>query len=170
MEATVLADDFSHTFREEHRAVRDALLDLVTAFRASDMERARVLLATIAALTGPHFRYEEESLYPALVSIFGKPYIEKLLEDHDGAIENSRRLATLGSRPSLSEAESEEAVALVRKILPHVSDCDGLSIMVERLDEDTVRNVFRVRESSNASGLDLFTWADSVRSRPVLAG
>ncbi|MDE3097465.1 MAG: hemerythrin domain-containing protein [Chloroflexota bacterium] len=164
----MLAEEFNRTFREEHRAVRDALLDLVDAFRAGDLARARQLLERIAALAGPHFRYEEESLYPALVAIFGKEYVVKLLEDHDGAIATSRTLVGLAQRPSLSQQETNDAIRLVRTMLPHVSDCDGLSIMVERLDEPKVQQVLHTREQSLAAGLDLFAWADGVRRRPVL--
>jgi len=42
------------------------LLDLIQAFQDRNLSRARELLGRVAALTGPHFRYEEEALYPAL--------------------------------------------------------------------------------------------------------
>jgi hypothetical protein len=76
-----LADQFTQMFREEHRQVRDTLRDLVQA-----------LLRQAAALTGPHFRYEEEYLYPGLVQIFGEEYIEKLLGDHGVAIGTAKKL------------------------------------------------------------------------------
>ncbi|MBI2819704.1 MAG: hypothetical protein HYX73_06975, partial [Acidobacteria bacterium] len=89
-----------------------------------------------ASLTGPHFRYEEEALYPALVAIFEKKYIEKLLADHDRVIGSAGRLVRLAGKDAWNEGEVDEAVELVRDMLPHVSDCDGLSIMVERLPEE----------------------------------
>jgi len=66
--------------------VRDALLDLVQAFREYDGARIKALLHHTAVLTGPHFRYEEEALYPNLVDILGEEYVEKLLGDHDRVI------------------------------------------------------------------------------------
>ena len=60
-----------------------------------------------------------------------------------------------------------EAVRLARTILPHVSDCDGLSIMVERLPAETITDVFAVRERARETGLDLLTWAGTVRERRV---
>ncbi|HKJ69916.1 MAG TPA: hemerythrin domain-containing protein, partial [bacterium] len=71
-------DKFVKTFREEHRQVRDTLLDLMNAFQNRDRERIGELLNKTAELTGPHFRYEEEALYPGLVGICGKGYIESL--------------------------------------------------------------------------------------------
>lgn len=163
--ASLLADRFTQTFRTEHREIRDTLLDLVEAFQSGDQVRARELINQTAALAGPHFRYEEESLYPYLVAIFGEEYIEKLLHDHDGAIEASRKLVSLGAKDRLADHEIREAVRLVRGILPHVSDCDGLSIMVERLPDGQIEQIFSTRERSRAAGLDLLTWASSIRAR-----
>ena len=159
------ADEFAAIFREEHRTVRDLLLDLIDAFEARDLPRANVLLTRIATVAGPHFRYEEEALYPALVPIFGADYVEKLLSDHDGAIASARRLVELASQRTLSVGDVSEAVRLVRGILPHVSDCEGLTIMVELLPEAQVRTMLATRERSNEDGYDLLTWAGAVRAR-----
>jgi hypothetical protein len=159
---------FAELFREEHRYVRDLLLDLVRALEQRRLPDARALVGEIAAVTGPHFRYEEESLYPALVAIFGPEYVEKLRDDHDGAIASARRIAELASRDALTDGEVDEAVRLVRGILPHVSDCDGLSIMVELLADETVERIFAARDAARAEGLDLLEWgADPRRARPV---
>lgn len=166
---SALADQFTRVFREEHRAVRDALLDLVDAFSARDRLRIGSLLGWIGVLTGPHFRYEEEALYPGLVEIFGAEYIDKLLTDHDRAIGTAASLIALAQRARLNDQDVVRAIRYVRSILPHVSDCDGLSIMVERLPEDRVRAVFAARERCRDAGLDLLRWAGDVRGRPALA-
>ncbi len=163
---SVLADEFAETFRAEHRQVRDALLELIDAFEQRDRTRAGTLLQQIAQLTGPHFRYEEESLYPALVDIFGPDYIEKLLADHDQAIANAARLVELAAAEPLTDADVTEARTLARAILPHVSDCDGLSIMVELIPDGNVAAVLHARESARADGLDLLTWSRETRQRP----
>jgi hypothetical protein len=164
-EEKMLADQFSQLFRAEHREIRDALLDLVAAFQARDRERIGALLGAVASFAGPHFRYEEEALYPALVEIFGSEYVAELLRAHDGAIAGARRLVELSRRGTLADAEVEEAVQIIRKVLPHVSDCDGLSIMVERLPEPKVRSILAARDVSRADGLSLFEWAEQVRER-----
>jgi len=163
-----LAENFSQTFREEHRQVRDALLDLVQAFQERDKARIDALLTQIAVLTGPHFRYEEEALYPSLTEFYGEEYVEKLLGDHDRVIGTAHRLIDLAGRDALVEEDVSQAVRHVRSILPHVSDCDGLSIMVERLPEEKIQGVFQVRDRALAAGLDLLTWAASVRARPAV--
>ncbi len=163
-----LADQFAQIFREEHRAVRDALLGLIQAYRERDRERIQSLLNQIAALTGPHFRYEEESLYPSLVEIFGEEYIEKLLGDHDAAIGRAGKLVGLAGKESLTDDDVAEAVQHIQRILPHVSDCEGLSLMVERLPKQKVKAIFAARDRALDEGLDLMKWADQVRRRPAV--
>lgn len=163
--ATALADRFAQLFREEHRQIRDRLLDVLEAFKNRDLARARDLLGEISALAGPHFRYEEESLYPALTDLFGEEYIEELFQDHDRAIAGARRLVELAGKTDLTEDEVAEAVRIVRGILPHVSDCDGLSIMVERVPETSVQEILSRRDAARAENLDLMRWAEAVRGR-----
>lgn len=162
-----VVQEFTDIFRTEHRAVRDLLLDLVESFQGRDAERVRSLVAAIDAAMGPHFRYEEESMYPRLVAIFGETYVEKLLADHDGAIHNIRELYRLGDRESLTEADAERGVELTRQILPHVSDCDGLSIMVETLPDETVTTILTTRRNARSAGLSLVNWAETDRERRV---
>jgi hypothetical protein len=167
--ATLPLDTFAASFREEHRTVRDLLLELVRAFEARDLARAGALLGEVAAVTGPHFRYEEESLYPALEPIFGADYVDELLRDHDYAIASARRLVELAGQDVLAEDDVVEAVRLVRGILPHVSDCEGLTIMVELLPDASVESIVETREAAREDGLDLLTWAAEVRGRPIAA-
>lgn len=163
-----MSDEFTEMFKAEHRLTRDALFDLIDAFADRDNARAGELLNRIAGLTGPHFRYEEETLYPLLVQVFGPEYIDGLIDDHDGAIASARRLVELAGG-EIGDDEIVESRKLVRSILPHVSDCDGLSIMVERLTPTEVAEVFAKREETQAANLDLLTWDETVRTRPVLA-
>ncbi|MBI4213383.1 MAG: hypothetical protein HY534_03670 [Chloroflexi bacterium] len=48
-------------------------------------------------------------------------------------------------------------------------NCDGLSIMVERLRDDKIRDIFDTRQRTLAAGLDLLTWADTARGRPAVS-
>lgn len=157
--------EFTETFRTEHRQVRDLLLELVEAFGRLDAARARTLVTAVAEATGPHFRYEEEAMYPQLTGIFGDSYVEKLLDDHDGAIRNARELVQLAGHERLTEQQAGRGTELTRQILPHVSDCDGLSIMVETLPDESVERILTAREKALGAGLDLLTWAATDRER-----
>jgi len=52
--------------------VRDGLLDIMSALEAKDVKKAREVLGKLDALVGPHFRFEEEALYPALKVFLGE--------------------------------------------------------------------------------------------------
>jgi hypothetical protein len=58
-------------------------------------------------------------------------------------------------------------VRLTRGILPHVSDCEGLTIMVELFPDSALEAVLDARARAREAGLDLLTWAGEVRTRPA---
>src|SRR5690606_33051362 len=100
--------------------------------------------------------------------LFRSPeYVGKLLDDHDGAVRTARRLVELSGLPGLTDEQVTEAVVGARSILPHVSDCDGLSIMVERLPEEQIDGILQTRERALAADVDLLTWAATIRDRRV---
>ena len=166
MTATRSHDEFTAVFRQEHREIRDVLLDLIDASRRDDLMEARRLVARLVMLAGPHFRYEEECLYPTLVEFFGPDYVENLCVEHDAAIGAARRLAELVGRQAASGADRERTQSLARGLLPHVSDCEGLSIFVERPPERDVERILERRRRARAQCLDLLRWADEARVRP----
>ncbi len=57
-------------FKEEHRQVRDGLLELTDALQAKNVQRAREMMGQIDKLVGPHFRFEEEAFISGLTSLF----------------------------------------------------------------------------------------------------
>lgn len=164
----LLADRFAQVFRDEHRKIRDTLLDLLHAFNERNRTQIQTLLNGAAAYTGPHFRYEEESLYPALVEIFGQEYIDELYRAHDRAIGAAKRLIVLAGKDELGDGDVTEAKKLILGILPHVSDCEGLSIMVEKLPNEKVQWLLETRERSLQENLDLIRWSEEIRGRATI--
>jgi hypothetical protein len=108
-------------------------------------------------------------VHPNLVDVFGAEYVDKLLGDHDGAIRTARRLVELASLDSLDDAQVAEAVAGARSILPHVSDCDGLSIMVERFPEERIDTILDTRQRALTADVDLPTWAGDIYGDPAIS-
>ena len=155
--------EFTEVFRTQHRQVRDLLPGLAEAFGDQDAGRARI--AAVAEATGPHFRYEEDAMYPQLTGIFGDAYVGRPLADHDGAIRNARELQRLAGDDELAEEQAGRGTELTRQILPHVSGCDGLTIMAEILPDDAVSPILAARSAALDSGLDLLTWAATARDR-----
>jgi hypothetical protein len=154
---------FGEVFKDEHRAIRDALLNLTQAFRVRDLANVRHFLNQAAALSGPHFRYEEESLYPALAAVLDEEQVQKLLGDHERAIDAARNLVRLAAQSELTDQNAQAGARYARSLLPHVFECDGLSIIAELLPEQTMQQVLEARDRSRQANLDLLRWADTVR-------
>ena len=146
---------------EDTRKVRDGLLDLADDAEAGDVGKAGEILGQIDALTGPHFRYEEETLYPAMKEFLGD-YVDSLIEEHGGVIDTAKTAAKLLSHPSLSKEEGKAIAKAARALLVHVSNCDGLNILAERFSQQKLDELGERFAQSRAEGVPLLQWADTI--------
>lgn len=151
-------------FREDHRKVRDGLLDLIDAIQGSEISKAGQLLDSIGKLVGPHFRFEEETLYPTMRQFLGD-YVDELLTEHDDVIETARTAAKLLEKDSMTDTEAESAITATRSLLVHVSNCDGLAILSERLHEEDLARLNDAFDETRAAAVPLFEWADTLRMK-----
>ncbi|MBU6391827.1 MAG: hemerythrin domain-containing protein [Planctomycetes bacterium] len=151
-------------FREDHRKVRDGLLELMEALQSKDIATARKILGKINVVVGPHFRYEEETLYPALRVLLGE-YVDQLLKEHDGVIATARSCAELLKKDSLTDGEAKQAATAARSLLIHVSNCDGLSILSERLSKKEIDNLSEKLAAARKAGVPLLDWAETIRGK-----
>ncbi len=156
--------DIIQEFREDHRRVRDGLLELSDALTKGDAEKAKHLLGALNTLVGPHFRYEEDALYPALRQFLGE-YVDKLLLEHDVVIGTAKAALQLLDKGSISEKERINAIKAARALLIHVSNCDGLSILTERLSSDDFDQLTRKYSEARRANVSLLEWADKIRAR-----
>ncbi len=149
-------------FREDHRNVRDGLLDIIDALEVKDVSKAREILGGLDTLLGPHFRFEEEAFYPALRVFLGE-YVDELLKEHDGVIETARSCAELLEKESLTDEEAKEAAHAARTLLVHVSNCDGLAILSERLKPEELDDLGEKFKGAREAGVPLLQWAETIR-------
>ncbi|MDO8472716.1 MAG: hemerythrin domain-containing protein [Dehalococcoidia bacterium] len=160
---TTVFDPISE-FREDHRKVRDGLLVLAAAAEAGDMETARKTLGAIDTLVGPHFRYEEEALYPALREFLGE-YVDQLVAEHNGVVATAKVAAELLSKPTLTKEEGHAVAKAARSLLVHVSNCDGLNILAERFSHEKLAALGRKYQKARKAGVGLLKWADTIRAK-----
>lgn len=158
--------DVIQEFRNDHRWVRDNLIALSQALKNKEFNRAREILGEIDRFVGPHFRYEEEAMYPTLKQYLGE-YIDQLISEHDGAIATAKTCAQLLSKDALTDAEAEEAAKAARSLLIHVSNCDGLAIISERLNQEELNQLSAHLERCREAGVPLLEWADTIRKSKV---
>lgn len=160
---TTLFDPITE-FRADHRKVRDGLLVLASAAETGDLETARKTLGAIDTLVGPHFRYEEESLYPALREFLGE-YVDQLVAEHKGVIDTAKVAASLLSKPTLTKEEGSAVAKAARSLLVHVSNCDGLNILAERFSNEKLTSLGQKYQASRKAGVGLLKWADTIRAK-----
>lgn len=151
-------------FREDHRKVRDGILDISAALKAKNVKKAREILGVLNTLTGPHFRYEEECLYPALRNFLGE-YVDQLIKEHDNVIKTAKVCAELLGKDSLNDKESADATNAAMALLIHVSNCDGLAILSERFSQKEMDNLSNKFSEARKAGVPLLEWADTIRKR-----
>lgn len=151
-------------FREDHRKVRDGLLDIIEALQSKDIEKASEILGTINVLVGPHFRFEEEALYNTLRVFLGE-YVDQLFKEHDGVIETARSCAQLLKQDSLTDEEAKQASDAARALLVHVSNCDGLAILSERLKPEELDQLADKFTAAREAGVSLLDWAETIRNK-----
>lgn len=156
--------DVIKEFREDHRKVRDGLLEIIEALQAKEVKKARGILGRINVLVGPHFRYEEEALYSTLRVFLGE-YVDQLLKEHDGVIDTARACADLLKKDSLTDDEAKEAAKAARALLVHVSNCDGLAILSERLKPEELDELTEKFVSTRKAGVSLLEWAERIRKK-----
>lgn len=150
----------------EHLLVRDALLDLIDALKSRNVEKALEILFRLDVLTGPHFRFEEESFYPALTQFFGPDYTEHLLRAHDRVIRTAKELAGVLGKGEISETEGQALAERVRtQVLPHPVECEGLGIFAERLGRKELEEIAQNLAACRNAGLPLLEWATTIRER-----
>ncbi|MDI7261965.1 MAG: hemerythrin domain-containing protein [Thermodesulfobacteriota bacterium] len=151
-------------FREDHRKVRNGLLGMIDALKAKDAPRARDILGNLNNLVGPHFRYEEEALYPALKVFLGE-YVDQLIAEHDGVINTAKACLQLLEKDSLTDKEAGEAANAARALLVHVSNCDGLNILSERLKAEELKELGKKFAAARKAGVPLLEWAGTIRKK-----
>ncbi len=61
---------------------------------SKNLERTGEVLENLNKLLGPHFRFEEEALYPILRRFLGE-YIYQLLSEHDEGIKSAKEVDEL---------------------------------------------------------------------------
>lgn len=160
---------FLKEFRDDHRMIRDILLEIITELVKENRVKSKDLLLKLDKLAGPHFRFEEDALYPAMIRFFGESFIEKLLTDHDLIIARAMKLyGTLEKEKNFLGVEIPGLINTVRSMLPHVSDCEGLGIMVEKLSENEIDHIQASMEFARQEDLCLSTWSDKMRKRKPL--
>lgn len=120
--------------RDEHRQTVLSLSELRRSLLAEDREAALRAADALDLLTGPHIRFEEQSLYPALREV--DPSRVKELHLEHGAI--ARTLSSIRQRlaDGATAVPFHVIAAELAPFFHHTLSCDGALYMVERFTDE----------------------------------
>jgi Hemerythrin HHE cation binding domain len=166
----MLVTEFGENYREEHRQLRDALLAVRSALEVGDTDAVRNRIEELEAASGPHFYYEGEALYPALAELYGDEYVDRLQAEHEQTLAAARELTELAQADELSAEEAERALDLIGDLLPHVSECDGIAVMVEVLPTEQVKAIVKARKAAHQKRATIHEAAKRRARRRVAGG
>ncbi|MCL4436624.1 MAG: hemerythrin domain-containing protein [Thaumarchaeota archaeon] len=151
---------------DDHKIVRDTLLEMVDTIKKKDVTKAFELLINLDKIGGPHFRAEEETMYPELKKFFGDQYYEKLLTEHDSVINAAKKVAETLGKGSLTDKDVQQLIKIIQnEIMPHPITCSGLEILMERLSPAELKTISKSLVSARKADVPLLEWADSIRAR-----
>jgi len=155
-------------WNKEHSIIREILLELNSALILEDIEQCKCLLAKLDEIVGPHFRYEEEAIYPAMVDVYCPGYINKLYTDHDLTIARINQLKNLFNQDNFTEMDLTSAIRHVRMISHYITNCETLPINNVKFDEQLIMQIFNTHKKSLDENLSLISWSDTIRNRKQL--
>jgi RND superfamily putative drug exporter len=129
----------------EHQRLLDLLAELERASERREAAAVAALVEEIRGLAGPHFRYEESSLFPGLVEALGPDCVEGLYREHEAVFSALGRIEAIAAQGEIPEASAAEARRLARAAGAAIATCDALSEVVERQPPELAERVLAAR-------------------------
>jgi hypothetical protein len=71
------------------------------------------------------------------------------------------------SHDPITDEDVEEGERLIRNMLPHVTDCDGLVLAIEVLPEDRRRAIFAARDRALGNPVTMMDWGERRGRSPL---
>ncbi len=133
--------DFFTEFRNDHRFVLRALVDLREAIDAHDVARAFQVLEALDAATGPHMEFEERYLYPLLAPLVGDRRVKELIDAHTGAANMLYKAKQTVGKEILTAEDMEFLRGFIEGFLQHASDCEGTALLAETLSQEQIEQL-----------------------------
>jgi len=151
-------------FRADHAKVRDTLLELIDAVSKKDATKALEIMIRLDKISGPHFRWEEESLYLAFEKFFGRQYLEYLLGVHDRIVKRGKELVEILSKEKITDEQAKILPDIIRiDVLSHPIECEGIALFAEKLTREELDNLAEDLERARREGIPLLEWAERIK-------
>ncbi|MDY7082144.1 MAG: hemerythrin domain-containing protein, partial [Halobacteria archaeon] len=107
-----------------------------------------------------------ETLYPALVEYFGESQVIDLVEEHDEGIGIIRELQEALQGSSVPEELKGSVTEKIAPLFVHVSDCEGLTIYMEEMSDETLDKIEDNFETAWEEEVPLLEYDEKIRKPP----
>jgi hemerythrin len=161
-------EEFLAQLKKEHDSILDILLKMSRSLMLEEVNHFRELLKKFNEEAGPHFRFDEEAVYPSLVDAYYPGYLAKLYTDHDLTIARYNELKKISSKPELNQEDFYNAMRHVRMMSQYISNCEILPISCIPLSEQQIKRIKAIYKKSRLESVNLNSWAISERNRKLL--
>jgi hypothetical protein len=152
--------------KADHAKVRDILLELIDVIGKQNATKALEILLRLDKLTGPHFRWEEESFYLAHEKFFGRQYLEYLLGVHDRIIKRGKELAEILGSGEITLEQAETLPEVIRNdVLSHPIECEGILLFTEKLTKDELDGLGADLARSRKEDVPLLEWGEKIKDK-----
>lgn len=153
-------------FKADHAKVRDILLELIDVVGKRDATTALEILLRLDKLTGPHFRWEEESFYLAHERFFGRQYLEYLLSVHDRILKRGKELAEILGTGKITAEQAKALPDIIRfDVLSHPIECEGILLFTGKLPKNELDKMAKELERCRNEGIPLLEWGDTIKDK-----
>lgn len=133
-------------FLEDHRALTRCLADLAAVVEKRDWVEARQIAERVDRLGGAHIEFEEEVLYPAVARVHGRPFVQRLHEEHRAGLDVVRSLLG-GPSDGWTVERQEELAAHAQTAWRHAESCGTLLSQLTGLGAEEQRAALERLES-----------------------
>ena len=152
-------------FHADHAKVVQAFMHLREAIQQQNPAEVMTTLSEANKMVGPHFKFEENFLYPSLEEFLGAAGVQRLVAEHDGVFRGVAALLDLATKKNWNDSDAHTATAYLDLIWEHPITCDGLSLYIERLPEQVQNALFNQMEKLRREGTTLLDYRSVIRKR-----
>lgn len=153
---------------QEHDSILNILSKISCSLMTEQLDELKNLLNRFDEEAGPHFRFDEEAVYPSLVDVYYPGYISKLYTDHDLAIARFNQLKHLFAKPEPNASDFYDGIRQARMISQYITSCDILPIGHIPLNDQQIKKISSIHKRAKTENLSLICWSDTVRKRKQL--
>jgi len=154
-----LTIDVLAELENEHKKIRNTMLDIGESFEKGNLLSGMKLLGSINGLVGAHMKFEDDILYPMLRRSFGES-IDSLIDEHTEVRVASTHLAETLSNFHLSEMEQiVEGWWDIMPLLNHVDNCDTALGKMKKLSKQENYNLGEKLSEARSLKIPMLAWA-----------